>query len=681
MKVGDENKGRLDLEHISSGVLQSKGLSGTASEEFSTTHDTQYPLIAIHLNQIKNALNRLQPYLHDVEWKRDLHESGRRRDAHRQKISWWVSGVSILAGEVEDIIVSCDLHLFNINGTGSSLSGLLLYWQSVKEKEQVIKEIEKLIWEAVGMQLVRDTSVQAAPPTLKHDAGKAIKTILQHVDLLGRKIEVHQLADWLMAEEEQRSSPVVISLFGEAGIGETSVAAMLYQHMQQHFDCHAWFFVSPNPTSLLQDVLRGVLKSISVATPINMDAMDDALPPCYREKILVTSRAHIPDCMHVLVLTSLTPQDAFHLLRLPLAIATIGGMLSTEQMGAKEWTKVHHMLKEADFISLCYSDLHPVPKSCFLYAASFPLTVRSHDQFSSVLNGGNSMPEQAHCLFLQVESSSNNRTDVEKLNLSRLYSFLAFKGNKYQSPFIISARSFKLLCVLELQQLPSDTLPDAVGDLVLLQYLGLRHTNLKMLPKSLKNLRRLQTLDIRGTVVRDLPSGLEVLDMLKRILLAGSFSNAVVNLATRIEVLGYLLTLAGVKLTNDIAKQLIHRFLFPQNYQPENKGRREAGEGLKAGKGGDPDVEHRSMSTGAQIVAVKNDVAKLQLTSPVCTSKGEKIALSRRIERHWRLIGWGKIQATSLSARVKVGSMVLPTPMRPPAISSNAPSSLGISSR
>lgn len=52
-----------------------------------------------------------------------------------------------------------------------------------------------------------------------------------------------------------------------------------------------------------------------------------------------------------------------------------------------------------------------------------------------------------------------------------------------------------------------------------------------------------------------------------------------------------------------------------------------------------------SMSTGAKVLAVKNDLAKLQLTSPVCTSKGEKIALSRRVEKHWRLIGWGQIQA------------------------------------
>jgi translation initiation factor 2 subunit 3 len=51
-----------------------------------------------------------------------------------------------------------------------------------------------------------------------------------------------------------------------------------------------------------------------------------------------------------------------------------------------------------------------------------------------------------------------------------------------------------------------------------------------------------------------------------------------------------------------------------------------------------------SMCTGAKVLAVKGDLAKLQLTSPVCTKEGEKIALSRRVEKHWRLIGWGQIQ-------------------------------------
>ena len=43
-----------------------------------------------------------------------------------------------------------------------------------------------------------------------------------------------------------------------------------------------------------------------------------------------------------------------------------------------------------------------------------------------------------------------------------------------------------------------------------------------------------------------------------------------------------------------------------------------------------------SLSTGARVTAVRMDLAKLQLNSPVCTEIGEKVALSRKIEKHWR---------------------------------------------
>jgi len=39
-----------------------------------------------------------------------------------------------------------------------------------------------------------------------------------------------------------------------------------------------------------------------------------------------------------------------------------------------------------------------------------------------------------------------------------------------------------------------------------------------------------------------------------------------------------------------------------------------------------------STATGAKVIAVKGDAAKLSLTSPACTEVKEKIALSRRIE-------------------------------------------------
>jgi len=51
-----------------------------------------------------------------------------------------------------------------------------------------------------------------------------------------------------------------------------------------------------------------------------------------------------------------------------------------------------------------------------------------------------------------------------------------------------------------------------------------------------------------------------------------------------------------------------------------------------------------SLSSGGRVLAVKSDLAKIGLSSPVCTEVGEKIALSRRVDKHWRLIGWGQIR-------------------------------------
>eukprot|EP01083_Nonionella_stella_P014043 39491_1 len=51
-----------------------------------------------------------------------------------------------------------------------------------------------------------------------------------------------------------------------------------------------------------------------------------------------------------------------------------------------------------------------------------------------------------------------------------------------------------------------------------------------------------------------------------------------------------------------------------------------------------------SLKTGGRVLAVKNDLAKIELTTPVCTQEMEKLALSRRVDKHWRLIGWGQIR-------------------------------------
>mmetsp|Transcript_21803 Transcript_21803/g.32666 ORF Transcript_21803/g.32666 Transcript_21803/m.32666 type:complete len:478 (-) Transcript_21803:167-1600(-) len=51
-----------------------------------------------------------------------------------------------------------------------------------------------------------------------------------------------------------------------------------------------------------------------------------------------------------------------------------------------------------------------------------------------------------------------------------------------------------------------------------------------------------------------------------------------------------------------------------------------------------------STPTGGRVLGVKGDLARIALTQPVCTQEGEKVALSRRVDKHWRLIGWGQIR-------------------------------------
>lgn len=103
--------------------------------------------------------------------------------------------------------------------------------------------------------------------------------------------------------------------------------------------------------------------------------------------------------------------------------------------------------------------------------------------------------------------------------------------------------------------------------------------------------------------------------------------------------------LGGVGALPDVFTELeINFFLLRRLLGVRTQGEEKQGKVSKLAKNEVLMLNIGSMCTGARVLAVKHDLAKLQLTSPVCTKEGEKIALSRRVEKHWRLIGWGQIQ-------------------------------------
>ncbi|KAM0909711.1 hypothetical protein ACQ4PT_014649 [Festuca glaucescens] len=75
----------------------------------------------------------------------------------------------------------------------------------------------------------------------------------------------------------------------------------------------------------------------------------------------------------------------------------------------------------------------------------------------------------------------------------------------------------RYMSVLELSGLPIEKVPDAIGDLFNLRYLGLRGSKVKLLPKSIEKLSNLLTLDLSGSYVKELPRGIGKLKKLRQI--------------------------------------------------------------------------------------------------------------------------------------------------------------------
>ncbi|KAI9479368.1 eukaryotic translation initiation factor 2 subunit gamma [Coemansia sp. RSA 989] len=100
-------------------------------------------------------------------------------------------------------------------------------------------------------------------------------------------------------------------------------------------------------------------------------------------------------------------------------------------------------------------------------------------------------------------------------------------------------------------------------------------------------------------------------------------------------VLGTVGSLPKVVVEIEIKYFLLRRLLGVTGKKQAKIVKLTKGEGLLVNIG--------SNAVGARVVGVKESLAKLVLTKATCAENGESIALSRRIDRHWRLIGWAKI--------------------------------------
>ena len=106
-------------------------------------------------------------------------------------------------------------------------------------------------------------------------------------------------------------------------------------------------------------------------------------------------------------------------------------------------------------------------------------------------------------------------------------------------PIDLCLSRLKLIRVIDLEGAPIQVVPNQIGDLVNLRYLGFRNTWIKSLPNSIEKLTRLQTLDIRQTLIEQLNSTVWRIKTLRHVLIPPSLKPCGVHLGslTKLQVL------------------------------------------------------------------------------------------------------------------------------------------------
>ncbi|CAK9160928.1 unnamed protein product [Ilex paraguariensis] len=108
-------------------------------------------------------------------------------------------------------------------------------------------------------------------------------------------------------------------------------------------------------------------------------------------------------------------------------------------------------------------------------------------------------------------------------------------------------KNFKLLRVLDLEDIRIDCVPDGVGELIHLKYIGLRRTNIHALPSTLGSLHCLQTLDVAANVnLQIVPNVIWKMEALRHLYMCGPRYNE----QLRVDTLQHLQTLSVIHVRN-----------------------------------------------------------------------------------------------------------------------------------
>nr|XP_043631475.1 putative disease resistance protein At1g59780 isoform X2 [Erigeron canadensis] len=180
----------------------------------------------------------------------------------------------------------------------------------------------------------------------------------------------------------------------------------------------------------------------------------------------------------------------------------------------------------------------------------------SSSYLSSFTSGENKTKNQSEIEMSNLFSPKKTQPKSSGFNPSNLRSYISFNHRKtdYKQAKQIGSflcniinDGFGLLRVLDLEGVYKPILPENLGNLCNIRYLGLRFTYLDSLPESVGELTHLETLDLKHTCIDELPDSILRLKKLRHLNLNEMYLNEKLQYSLR------LLTLWGLCLDEKVS--------------------------------------------------------------------------------------------------------------------------------
>lgn len=205
----------------------------------------------------KDELKRMQCFLKDADAK----EEGDLR------VRNWVSDIRNVAYDTEDAIDTYILKIESLRKT-HFIKRYAFIFREWNQRHRIGKNLEAIHLRISDISTSRETyGIKNVGEGTSHANDKLLKLRRssprgQDMDIVGLEEDIATVVEQLLKEDQWRA----ISIVGMGGIGKTTLAKEVYNHVEVRacFDSRAWVYVSQDFKT--RDILQGIFKQVSRTT-------------------------------------------------------------------------------------------------------------------------------------------------------------------------------------------------------------------------------------------------------------------------------------------------------------------------------------------------------------------------------------------------------------------------------